>query len=176
VDTLHVRPHAADLLSLSATIENVRLILLYLPIPRYPKLADSTPTHSHSILSAHRNTLIYQHNFFLLTVKTRPPCRQNFSLLDSKGNLRGSDFVRFRGLSTTIGQFFASSIAERVLHQDEKRLSAPIARCVRTGDVCIHLITRTRPTIFSLPLIRRFNEAEVHAPRMPIGVFSPWII
>jgi hypothetical protein len=42
--------------------------------------------HSHSILSIHRNMLIYRCNFFLLTVKTRRSSRQNFSLLISNGN------------------------------------------------------------------------------------------
>ena len=51
--------------------------------------------HSHSILSMHRNALVYKHNFFLTTVKTRPSSRQNFSLLISKDNSRDSDFARF---------------------------------------------------------------------------------
>ena len=50
VDTPQVRPHVADPLSLSATIENVRLISLHHPVPHYPKLANSTPPHSHSIV------------------------------------------------------------------------------------------------------------------------------
>src|SRR5882724_7866741 len=68
----------------------------------YPALLFS---HSHSILSMHRNALIYQRKFFLETLKTRPPSRQNFSLMISKGDLRGSDFARFRRLSTTIDRF-----------------------------------------------------------------------
>jgi hypothetical protein len=47
----------------------------------YPKLLHSSPRHSHSILSAHRNTLIFQRKFFLPTVKTRQPVRQISSLL-----------------------------------------------------------------------------------------------
>jgi hypothetical protein len=50
MDTQQVRPHAADLLSLSTTIEDVRLISLHRPIPHYPKLADSTAPYSHSIV------------------------------------------------------------------------------------------------------------------------------
>jgi hypothetical protein len=69
---------------------------------------------AHSILSMHRNALIYKHKIFLLTVKTRPSSRQNFSLLISKGNSRDSDFARRRHLSPTIGQFFALSIAELI--------------------------------------------------------------
>src|SRR5205814_6156473 len=67
----------------------------------YPILLHGTPLHSHSIISMHRNALIYQRKFFLETLKTRPPSRQNFSLMISKGDLRGSDFARFRRLSTT---------------------------------------------------------------------------
>lgn len=76
----------------------------------------------------HGNAVISQRNFFLMTVETRPTSRQNFSLLISKPKSRDSDFARLRRLSTTIGQFFALSIAERILRQDEKRPSAPIAR------------------------------------------------
>lgn len=57
----------------------------------------------------HGNALLFLHKFFLLTVKTRPSSRQNFSLLISNGNSCDSDFARFRGLSTTIGQFFVPS-------------------------------------------------------------------
>jgi|SRR5580704_11290792 hypothetical protein len=94
----------------------------------YPKLLHSPPRHSHSILSMQRNALIYKRKIFLLTVETRPSSRQNFSLLISKEKSRDSNSVRFRRLSTTIGQFFASSIAERLLRQDEKRPSASIAQ------------------------------------------------
>jgi hypothetical protein len=34
----------------------------------YPILLHSTPRHSHSILSMHRNALIYKRKIFLLTV------------------------------------------------------------------------------------------------------------
>lgn len=63
----------------------------------------------------HRNALIFQRKFFLLTVKARLSSRQNFSLLISKVKSRDSDFARLRRLSTTIGQLFALSIAERIL-------------------------------------------------------------
>jgi hypothetical protein len=42
--------------------------------------------------------------------------------------------------------FFALPIAERTLREEEKRPSASIAQGVRASDVCILLITRTRPT------------------------------
>jgi hypothetical protein len=84
--------------------------------------------------------LIYSRDFFLTTVETRPSSRQNFSLLISKEKSHDSKFARFRQLSPPIGQFFASSIAERILREDEKRPSASIAQGVRTGDVCIHLM------------------------------------
>jgi len=53
----------------------------------------------------HRNALIYQRKFFLETLKTRPPSRQNFSLMISKGISRGFadyrqrsiDFIRIAG-------------------------------------------------------------------------------
>jgi hypothetical protein len=44
-----------------------------------------------------------------------------------------------------------------------KRPSASIAQGARTGDVCILLITRTRPTILGPLLVRPFNEAEARA-------------
>src|SRR5574340_1073235 len=74
--------------------------------PPEPSGVSHTP-HSHSMIFDHGNPLIFQCKFFLLPVKTRPSSRQNFSLLISNGNSRDSDFARFRGLSTTIGQFFA---------------------------------------------------------------------
>ena len=115
----------------------------------------------------HRNALIFRHKLFPMTVETRPSSRQNFSLLISKEKSRDSKFARFRQLSPTIGQFFALSIAERILREDEKRPSASIAQAqgVRTGDVCVLPITRARHTILGLLLIRRFNEAEARAPR-----------
>jgi hypothetical protein len=72
--------------------------------PTYAIAADDIP-HSHSILSTHRNALIYQRNFFLLTVKARPSSRQNFPLLISNRKSRDSNFVWLRQLSPTIGQF-----------------------------------------------------------------------
>jgi hypothetical protein len=95
----------------------------------------------------HRNALIYLRKLFPMTVETRPSSRQNFSLLISKEKSRDSKFARFRQLSPTIGQFFALSIAERILREDEKRPSASIAQGVRTRDVCILPITRTRPNL-----------------------------
>ena len=109
--------------------------------PNYDLVAISTPGYSHSILSTHRNALIYKRKIFLLTVEIRLPIRQIFSLMISKENLRDSNFARFRELSTTIGQFFASSIAERILRQHGKRPSALIAQGVRAGHVCALLIT-----------------------------------
>jgi hypothetical protein len=61
--------------------------------------------HSHSILSMHRNALIYQRKFFLPMLGIRTTTRQNFLLMISKENLADSAFARFRGLSTTIGRF-----------------------------------------------------------------------
>jgi hypothetical protein len=82
---------------------------------------EAAAPHSHSILSTHRNALIYQRKFFLLTVQTRPSSRQNFPLLISKENSRDSDFARLRQPSPTIGQFFALSIAERILRPGSKK-------------------------------------------------------
>ena len=64
-----------------------------------------TLIHSHSILSTHRNALIFKRKIFLLTVKARPSSRQNFSLLISKGKTRTSNFARLRQLSPAIGRF-----------------------------------------------------------------------
>lgn len=76
---------------------------------RRPSEALRCAPYSHSILSNHRNALIYKRKIFLLTVKTRPSSRQNFSLLISKGNSHDLDLARFHRLSTTIGQFLAPS-------------------------------------------------------------------
>ena len=76
----------------------------------------------------HRNAVISQSNFFLMTAEIRPSSRQNFSLLISKAKSRDSDFARLRQLSTTIGRFFSSSIAGPVRRQGEKRPSTPVAR------------------------------------------------
>jgi hypothetical protein len=54
---------------------------------------------------SHGNALIFQRNFFLLTIKARLASRQNFSLMISKEISRDSDFARFQRLSTTIGRF-----------------------------------------------------------------------
>ena len=100
--------------------------------PRYPRLSYTTPFHAHSILSNHRNALIYKCKIFPLTVKTRPSSRQNSSLLISKGNSRGLDLARFHRLSTTIGQFFARSTIQDTTRRCEKRPSPFIAQDVRT--------------------------------------------
>lgn len=71
------------------------------------------PPRSHSIISMHRNALIYP---------TAEPSK--FSAFDfSKENSRDSDSARFRELSTTVGQFFALSIAERVRARMKKTVS-----------------------------------------------------
>lgn len=67
----------------------------------------STLPHSHSILSTHRNALIYKRKSFLLTVKIRPSARQIFSLMISKKKLYDTNFALLRHLSTTIGRFRA---------------------------------------------------------------------
>src|SRR5579871_2852917 len=73
--------------------------------PPKPFRISHTP-HSHSILSARRNALIYKRKFFLALPEVRTTSRQNFSLLISKEKLRDSNFVRLRQLSPTIGRFF----------------------------------------------------------------------
>jgi hypothetical protein len=72
-----------------------------------PSRASRTP-HSHSIVLSDGNALIFQRKFFLPTVKARPPVRQIFSLLISKGNSRDSKFARVRQLSLSIDQFVVS--------------------------------------------------------------------
>jgi len=86
----------------------------------YPNLSCCTPPHSHSILSTHRNALIYKRKFFLAVPEVRTTSRQNFSLMISKENSRDSISARFQRLSTTIGRFFALSIAERILRRTKK--------------------------------------------------------
>lgn len=136
--------------------------------------------HSHSILSTHRNALIYKRKIFLLTVKARPSSRQNFSLMISKENSRDSNFVWLRQLSPTIGRFFALSIAERILRQDEKRPSASVAQGARAGHVCALLITRThhRPARASMrPRRARLGCSHPTSPWIPrqsCRVFDRW--
>jgi hypothetical protein len=67
------------------------------------------PDYAHSILSTHRNALIFKRKIFLLTVKARPSSRRNFSLMISKENSRASNSATFQRLSTTIGRFFTPS-------------------------------------------------------------------
>jgi hypothetical protein len=57
----------------------------------------------------HRNALIYQRKFFLMTLEIRTTSRQNFSLMISKENSRDSDSATFQRLSTTIGRLFGLS-------------------------------------------------------------------
>ena len=70
-----------------------------------PGLSVRTPPHSHSMVSEHRNALIFMRKKFLLTVETRPSVRQISSLLISKEKSRDSNFARLRQLSLTIGRF-----------------------------------------------------------------------
>ena len=69
----------------------------------------------------HRNALILQRKFFLLTVKTRPTIRQISSLLISKGKLRALDFLRFQRLSLSIGQFSLSAVIKGPKRSLEKK-------------------------------------------------------
>lgn len=114
----------------------------------------------------------------VVTVETRPSSRQNFSLLISKEKSRDSKFARFRQLLPTIGQFFALSIAERILREGEKRPSASMVQGVRTGDVCILLMTRTPPqSLARLNGIRALG-ASMRPRRVRLGCShptSPWI-
>src|SRR5581483_3480500 len=80
--------------------------------------------HSHSMVLSHGNALIFQRNFFLLTVKARLASRQNFSLMISKENSRDSVFARFRGLSTTIGRCSTSSTTQPTSGEHRKTPSA----------------------------------------------------
>jgi hypothetical protein len=107
----------------------------------------------------HRNALIYKRKILFLTVKTRPSSRQNFPLLISKGKSRDSNFARLRQLSPTIGQFFASSIAERILRHDEKRPSEPIAQGNRAGHVWALLM---------LIPAQIAHDSEIYSPIIPI--------
>jgi hypothetical protein len=54
------------------------------PIPHYPKLANSTPPYSHSIVLRHRNALICQRKFFLRIAKHRLADPSEIRALDLK--------------------------------------------------------------------------------------------
>jgi hypothetical protein len=75
----------------------------------------------------HCNALIYRRKFFLTLLEIRTTSRQNFLLMIWKENSRDLSSATFQRLSTTIGRFFASSITQRNLRQDQKRPSALIA-------------------------------------------------
>ena len=82
------------------SIENVRLIWLRNPIPHYPKLAHSTPGHSHSMISKHRNALSFQRKFFLHIAKNRPTDPSEIRALEFKAEFRRSAIC---SLPVTIG-------------------------------------------------------------------------
>ena len=86
--------------------------------------AEEYDPHSHSILSIHRNALIYQRKFFLPMLGIRTTTRQNFLLMIPKENPGDPDFARFRGLSTTIGRFSTSSTTQRPSREHQKTPSA----------------------------------------------------
>ena len=91
--------------------------------------------YSHSMVLSHGNALIFQRKVFLLTVKARPSSRQNFSLMIPKENSGDSDFVRFRGLSTTIGRFLPKPERAVISRQSGKRPSPLIDRNVHVVEV-----------------------------------------
>jgi hypothetical protein len=69
--------------------------------------------HSHSIILAHHNTLIWQRKVFANALDHRLTNRQKIALLISKENFASLDFARFRRLSTAIGRFF--SVCRRLI-------------------------------------------------------------
>jgi hypothetical protein len=105
---------------------------------------SGSPNHSHSILSMHRNALIYKSKIFLLTVKARPSRRQNFSLMISKENSRDSNSAAFQRLSTTIGRFFTPSTMGCATRRYKERPSA-IRSTTRSHSLC-SLLTVTLGT------------------------------
>lgn len=85
----------------------------------------------HSILSTHRNALIYKRKFFLTMLGIRTTSRQNFLLMISKENSRDSNSATFQSLSTTIGRFLAYLSRSADLRPHRKIPSTPLAR---SGD------------------------------------------
>jgi len=75
---------AAFVAPMVAPIGDKRGLSLLPSIPAYPKHTLFYSRHSHSMVLSHGNALIFQRNFFLLTVKARLASRQNFSLMISK--------------------------------------------------------------------------------------------
>jgi hypothetical protein len=80
--------------------------------------------------------LFFSANFFLTTVNARPSVRQISSLLISKGKSRDSNFTRFDNYRQRSVDFFASSITQCILRQDEKDRQRLIAQGVRARHVC----------------------------------------
>ncbi len=109
------------------------LLFKYLVVhPQHPELLQLRRSWqlSPSILSKHRNALIYKRKTILLTVKARP-VRQIFSLLISKENLRNSNFARLRQLWASIGRFRPNLRQARYGPRPEKRPSRLIDQRVR---------------------------------------------
>lgn len=104
--------------------------------------------HSHSILSMHRNALIYKRKNFLLTGEIRLSVRQIFSLMISKGNSRDSNLARFRRLSITIGRFFSNLRQPPYGNPPKKRPSLLIDQCV-----CFVMIVASEDTVAALPIV-----------------------
>lgn len=112
----------------SVSIEGANYATVLYRILGYPAQRHC---RAHSILSIHRNALIYKRKSFLPTVEIRLSVRQIFSLMISKEKLRDSNFARCRQLSPTIGRFFAPSTMQGNMRRCEKRPSLFIARDVR---------------------------------------------
>jgi hypothetical protein len=89
----------------TATIDDYCRNIIAYNMLRYPALLHNTPPHSHSILSMHRNALIYKRNFFQPRQRTDSPIRQKFALLISNGNFGDLRFPWFQRLSASIGRF-----------------------------------------------------------------------
>ena len=68
----------------STTIDSHRSPIVRWSIPEYPLVR---PRHSHSILSTHRNALIYKRKFFLRTLEHRAPDPSEIFALEFKGTI-----------------------------------------------------------------------------------------
>jgi len=140
----------------------------------------STTRHVHSILSTHRNALIYKRKFFLPMLGIRTTSRQIFSLMISKENSRDSNSATFQRLSTTIGRFFSPRqsrsafcvrIKKTVSAYSTKHSHSPCLRSPRRSIQYVRWLRRcgrtTRPAKVRDGDETRFSAVDCRALQAP---------
>ena len=117
-ERVHVEFSTVQLAGLG--INRAALIAAYIGLRDTAGYAGMDHSHSHSILSIHRNALIHQPNFFLPMLGIRTTTRQTFLLMIPKENPCDSNSAQLRELSTTIDRFLADRSHSAHLRAHEK--------------------------------------------------------